>query len=152
NLERIFSDYPDPRIIYITRDPRPTVLSFNKMPFGTSSALLNSFICRIQFQHIQPYLDRILEVRLEDLTKDPRQVLQAILRFVGEPWDDAVLDHLKHSPVHDVPALPWFIGATREAPNQATSGGSWQKELSPAWIRLIERLNREAMERYGYRP
>src|SRR3989442_13498055 len=41
NLERIFADFADPRVVYITRDPRPTVQSFNRMPFGTSSVLLN---------------------------------------------------------------------------------------------------------------
>ena len=42
NLPRILADFPDARIVYIMRDPRPTVMSFNRMPFGTSSSLLNS--------------------------------------------------------------------------------------------------------------
>lgn len=152
NLDRIFADFPDARVIYITRDPRPTVLSFNRMPFGTSSALLNSWLCRVQFQHITPYLDRILEVRLEDLVAEPRTVLAQILGFVGEPWDDAVLDYLHHSATDDVPPLPWFVGATRELPSRAHSGGSWQEQLDPAWIRLVERINHASMERYGYPP
>ena len=152
NLGRIFADFPDARIIYITRDPRPTVLSFNRMPFGTSSALLNSWLCRVQFDHIQPYLDRILEVRLEDLVAAPRPVLEEILHFVGEPWDDAVLDYLGHSATDDVPPLPWFVGATRDRPSRVHSGGEWLEQMDPAWIRLVERINRASMERYGYAP
>lgn len=152
NLGRIFADFPDARVIYITRDPRPTVLSFNRMPFGTSSALLNSWLCRVQFDHIQPYLDRILEVRLEDLVAAPRPVLQQILRYLGEPWDDAVLDHLRCATTEDVPPLPWFVGATREQPSREQSGGGWREQLQPAWIRLIERINQSSMDRYGYPP
>ncbi len=152
NLQRIFADFPDARIVYIMRDPRPTVMSFNRMPFGTSSTLVNSWICKVQFAHVQPYLDRILEVRLEDLAADARPVLQSILNFVGEPWDDAVLDYVHHANLDDVPPLPWFVGATRELPSQKTSGGGWLERLDPAWIRIIEDLNRAAMQHYGYAP
>ena len=152
NLPRIFADFPDARIVYIMRDPRPTVMSFNRMPFGTSSSLINSWLCRLQFAHVEPFLDRILEVRLEDLVSDARPVLASILNFVGEPWDDAVLDHLHHAGRDDVPPLPWFVGATRELPSQKTSGGGWRERLDPAWIRIIEGLNQRAMQHYGYAP
>jgi hypothetical protein len=152
NLAQIFADFRDPRVIYITRDPRPTVQSFNRMPFGTSSALFNCLLCRLQFDHIRPYFDRMLEVRLEDLTRDPSTVLHTILRFVGEPWHDAVLDHVNRSAHDDVPPLPWFVGATAEHANQRRSEGHWQDGMDPAWIRLIEHFNRDAMTRYGYAP
>lgn len=150
NLAQIFADFPDARVVYIMRDPRPTTLSFNRMPFGTSSALFNCLLCRVQFDHIRPYLDRLLEVRLEDLIANPQQTLRGILNYLGEDWDDAVLDHVRHAATDDVPPLPWFVGATAEKPDRARSEGSWQDGLDPAWIRLIERLNRDAMARYGY--
>ena len=150
NLAQIFADFPDARVVYIMRDPRPTTHSFNRMPFGTSSVLFNCLLCRVQFDHIQPFLDRIFEVRLEDLTRDTPRVLRDILTYVGEPWDDAVLDHVRHAATDDVPPLPWFVGATAEQPNNRRSEGSWQDGLDPAWIRLIERMNQAAMDRYGY--
>lgn len=150
NLARIFADFPDARVICIMRDPRPTVLSFNRMPFGTSSALLNTYLYRIQFEHIKPYFDRILEVRLEDLSSDPRATMQSILNYVGEPWDDAVLDHVHRAQTDDVPSLPWFVKATRQGPDLRESGS--REPMAQVWIRLIERINREAMERYGYQP
>lgn len=152
NLAQIFADFPDARVVYITRDPRPTVHSFNRMPFGTSSALFNCLLCRLQFDHIQPYLDRILEVRLEDLSRDPRSVMQTILRFVDEPWHDAVLDHVAQAAHDDVPPLPWFVGATAEHANQKRSDGRWLDTMDPAWIRLVETFNRDAMRRYSYAP
>lgn len=150
NLPRIFADFPDARIVCIMRDPRPTVLSFNRMPFGTTSTMLNAQICRVQYQHIKPYLDRILEVRLEDLSADPRSTMQSILNYIGEPWDDAVLDHVSHSKADDVPPLPWFVGATQRAPNRRESGA--REELEPVWTRIVEWVNQESMTRYGYKP
>ncbi len=154
NLQRIFTDFADPRIVYITRDPRPTVLSYNRVPFGTSSSLLNSFICSIQYRHVKPYLDRILEVRLEDLSADPRSVMQTVLRFVGEPWDEAVLDHVHHAAADDVPPLPWFVRATHEQPGgeRAQNEQSWRERLPPVWIQIIEQINRRNMQHYGYVP
>jgi hypothetical protein len=152
NLEQIFKDYRDPRIVYIIRDPRPTVQSFNRVPFGAPSILLNGYLCRAQYNHVVPYLDKILEVRLEDLTADPRRAMQRILRYVGEPWDEAVLHHTSAAIHDDVPPLPWFAGATGEKPSRQGSDGGWRDRIAPAWIRLIERLNRPAMARYGYAP
>ena len=152
NLQRIFADFADPRVIYITRDPRPTMQSFGRMPFGTSSSLINSILCKMQFDHVEPYLDRILEVRLEDLAQDPRAAMSRILQFVGEPWDDAVLDHVSQSNTDDVPPLPWFVGATREQPSKETSGGGWRTQMDPSWIRIVERMNEKSMRRYGYEP
>lgn len=152
NLPRIFADFPDPRVVYITRDPRPTVSSFGRMPFGTCSDYVNSTLCKMQFEHIEPYLDRIFEVRLEDLAADPRAAMKRILQFVGEPWDDAVLDHVRLAAKDDVPPLPWFVGATAERPSKETTGGGWRSQLSPSWIRIVERMNEKSMRRYGYEP
>lgn len=150
NLERIFADFPAARVIFIVRDPVPTVQSFGQMPFGTGSPLINALLCRYQFAHVKPFLDRILEVRLEDLSSEPRTTMATILDFVGEPWDDAVLDHVRNAQTDDLPPSPWFVGATTRAPNQRE--GALRESLSPAWIRIVEWLNRDCMQQYGYAP
>jgi hypothetical protein len=150
SLGRIFADFADPRVVYVVRDPRATVASLGRMPWSTGSVLANSLFCRLQQALVAPFLDRILEVRLEDLAGDPRATMQTVLRFVGEPWDEAVLDHVRHARRDDVAPLPWFAAATGEAPSLAASEGGWRTALSPASIRLVERVNRAAMARYGY--
>jgi hypothetical protein len=37
--------------------------------------------------------DRFHLVRYEDLTAEPRPVLQSLFRFLGEPWEEAVLNY-----------------------------------------------------------
>ncbi|HNF96277.1 MAG TPA: sulfotransferase [Pseudomonadota bacterium] len=148
NLARIFSDFPDARVIFIVRHPVPTVQSFGQMPFGTGSPFINGLLCRIQYSHIKPFLDSILEVRLEDLSRDPRTTMQSILNFVGEPWDESVLDHVQNAQTDDLPPSPWFVGATKRAPNQRE--GAFRAELSAAWTEIVEWQNRETMQRYDY--
>ena len=152
NLGRIFSDYPDPRVIYMVRDPRATVASLGRMPFATPSTLLNSMLCAGQLGLLEQQRNRILVVKLEELIAKPREVMAGVLEFVGEPWDDAVLDHTAHAPADDVPALPWFESARHEKLRPDSGKQSWQKQLGPAWIRTIERISRFAMQRYGYQP
>jgi len=150
SLDRIFAEFADPRVIYVSRDPRPTVLSLSRMPWAASGVLLNSLFCRLQFEQTKPYLDRILEVRLEDLAAAPRAVLESVLHFVGEPWDEAVLDHVRRADRADVAPLPWFAAAQEQPPTIEAAERSWRTRLTLAEIHIIEQLTRPILKRYGY--
>jgi hypothetical protein len=149
SLARIFTDFPDARVIYIVRDYKATIQSLHRMPWAPESILLNSLFCRLQLYQIQPYLDRIFEVRLEDLVSEPRTTMRSILNFVGEPWDESVLDHVQHASRADVAPLPWFNTATQEALSPVTNTAR-DGSLSPAALRLLEGINHAGMMRYGY--
>jgi hypothetical protein len=145
HLDRLFADFPAARVILLVRDPRTTIVSFQRRPSSSPSILLNCSICQKQLEAVRPFLDRVLEIRLEDLLAQPEPVLRRVLDFVGEPWHDAVLDHAAHTPL-DLPPFPWFRGQgrAREAP------ASSRDQLAPAWVRYVERRLHWAMERYGY--
>lgn len=151
-LGRIFSDFPDPRVIYMMRDPRATVASLDRMPFAAPSTLVNSILCAQQYKMLKIHQTRVHEVRLEDLIAAPREVMQQVLEFLGEPWDEAVLDHTAHAPNDDLPPLPWFDSARKKKVGPDPGSPSWKAQLGPAWIRTIERINREGMVHHGYKP
>lgn len=149
HLRQILADFPDARVVHIVRDPRGAVASLQRMPWTSSSLLLNSGFCLRQVQAVLPFRRQLCEVRLEDLLSDPRRQLERILSFVGEPWDDAVLDYVAHAPVDDLPPFPWFEGARR--PLRVAAGPPrWTQELSPTWIRMIELMHAQVIGRYGY--
>jgi len=150
NLARIFHNFPDPRVIYIMRDPRATVASMRRMPFATSSTLMNSLLCAQQFKLLRPHLGRIHTIRLEDLIADPRTAMRRVLEFIEEPFDDAVLEHTAHSPTDDVAPFPWFESAKFKNPRSDPGSPSWQSKLNPAWIRIIERTNALGMKHFAY--
>lgn len=150
NLDRIFEDFPDARVIRIVRDPRDVVASLARMPWATDSINGGTTLCRMEHRQSLDYTDRIHKVRLEDLIADPRAVMEGVLAFVGEAWSEQVLDHPTHGPpASDVPPVPWFESATR-APKKGPVEPRWKKAYTPAQIRLIEEQTAECLDADGY--
>jgi hypothetical protein len=141
-LPQIFRDFPDAKVLRIVRDPRSTAESMTRVPFASASVLANAAIIEDEHRRMKPFLDRILTTRLEDLLTDTRSAMARILDFIGEPWDDAVLDHARHVPdVRDMPPQPWLDSA---AGDRARPEAKW-KSLTPRQIRLVERVAKGAM-------
>jgi len=149
HLDRIFRDFPDARVIHIVRDPRAVAVSLSRMPWACASLYANARFCATELRQVEPFRDRILQIRLEDLLGDARATMGRVLDHVGEPWDDAVLDHPRHIPdPNDMPPLPWLESAARE---RGAASASW-RSLPPTQIRVIERAARRVMDEVGYQP
>jgi len=148
-LGTVFESFPDARVVEVVRDPRAAVVSHTKVPFSSSSLLAVNRMLRRRVRAVQPFEDRIHFVRLEDLLREPRESIGKVLDFVGEPWDDAVLDHTRHTPKQDGIPFPWLLPGEGKPEARPPI---WPQELSPAWIRLIESRHRGTMERFGYEP
>ncbi|MCB0056510.1 MAG: sulfotransferase, partial [Caldilineaceae bacterium] len=147
-LDRIFADFPDARVVRIVRDPRAVVRSFARMPWAPASLVAGSGLCELERHQVSKHTDRLLQIRMEDLLDDPRATMAAVLDFVGEPWDDAVLAHHEHLPEpDDLPPVPWFASA-RKAPSRLRppDWSGWD----PVDLRLVEYLNRHTLDAFGY--
>jgi hypothetical protein len=148
HVARIFSDYPDARVIYIVRDPRAAVVSLTQMPWAAPSVYTNAIYCELDWRSIKKFDKRVMVVRLEDLIREPKPTMERILAHVGEPWDDAVLDHARNLPdTHDMPPYPWLESAT-SAPT-APPMPKWNT-LTPLEIRMIEDIAKRSMKEAGY--
>jgi hypothetical protein len=149
-LRRIFEDFPGARVVHIVRDPRGVALSLSRMPWAGASLFGNAHFCEVERRQVAPYRHRILTIRLEDLLSDARATMGRVLDHVGEPWDDAVLDHPRHIPdPNDMPPYPWLESA---AGSRGEKGVKWREALSPVQIRMIERQARRVMAEHGYQP
>lgn len=148
-LGRIFEDFPDARVIQITRDPRGTAQSLRRMPWASASLVANCVAVESNCKQVLPFLDRILVVRLEDLLADPRVEMGRVLDHVGEPWDEAVLDHPNHLPESlDMPPLPWLMGSARPLGKPTES---W-RAMDPLTLRVVEGLCKQSLATFGYEP
>jgi hypothetical protein len=148
-LGRIFADFADARVIHIVRDPRGATLSLSGMPWASSNDCANTWMCNSARKNVEPFADRLLEVRLEDLLENTRITMENVLDFVGEPWDDAVLDHANRVPaMDDMPPVPWLSTAARQLRGP---GVRWQ-DMAPERIRAIELMCLKTMDKYGYEP
>lgn len=152
HLARIFSDFPDARVVHIVRDPRGTSLSLSRMPWAAESLYTNAVFCELERRQVKTGDPRILKIRLEDLLGDARTTMGRVLEHVGEPWDDAVLDHAKNIPdKHDMPPLPWLESAARDRVAPAAPAGDW-KGMTPLQLRMVEHVGRHIMKEFGYAP
>jgi hypothetical protein len=145
-LAAIVGDFPDARIVHVVRDPRRVVVSLAQMPWATSSHGLNAFFCAQQVKAVGRFAGAVCTVRLEDLVTQPEAEMRRVLEFVGEDWDDAVLDHAAHGGGSDLPPFPWFFEAARPVGTAAPT----PLDLPPAWIRSIERTCAWTLREHGY--
>lgn len=146
-LEAIFADFPDARVVHVTRHPVATVGSILRMPWGADSALLDAALYRGVTSAVARHRERVLIVRLEDLLAEPRPTLERVLAHIGEAWDDRLLAHDQYAETGEDPPLPWLSQAA--APIARAERGP---AVEPALVRWIEAITAEAMDLYGYAP
>jgi hypothetical protein len=146
-LPEIFTDFPDARVVHVVRDPRETVQSLQRMPWTPPSLVFNALYLADERNQIAKWRNRILEVRLEDLLAQPRPTMKRVLDYVGEPWDEAVLDHARSIPEEsDIPQMPWHEGATRDR----SAAPERREGLSPLQTRMVELIAWRTMKEAGY--
>lgn len=146
-LEKLIEDFPGAKIIYVARDPRAQVYSHLTMPFSTPSLLLANFAVKRTSTKVERFKESMLSVKLEDLIRDPKSVMTAVLDYVDEPWDDRVLAHADYPLEDDGIPFPWLSEAGK---NRKAKALKWTAQLTPAWIRITERWQRHSMERFNY--
>jgi hypothetical protein len=146
-LDKLFADFPRARVICVVRDPRSTVYSLYRMPFAPASIISNCLQYERATAQALRHRHRILIVRLEDLVAQPRRVMQRVLAYAGEEWDERVLDHASHQPdAGEALPLPWqsqALEARLPRPND------WQD--MPALHRaVVESLCRRSIRLFRY--
>lgn len=147
DLDQLFRDYPDAKVIHMVRDPRAVVHSHFTMPWSTSSFIVANLMVRTNMRRIARHGDRILAVKLEELIDRPEAVMRQVLNFVDAPWSEQVLRHTEYLHDNDGIPFPWLMEATRRPQQKALR---WQDAVPPVWVRLTEAFNRQVFERYGY--
>lgn len=146
-LDAIFRDFPEARVIHVTRHPAGVADSLARMPWGCDSGVFNGLLYRRVSEQVRRWGDRVLCLRLEDLVANPQAQLERALAHVGEPWSALVLDHAAHTAAADDPPLPWLTPAAAPVSTRARAPG-----LSPAELRLVERAAGPALLAEGYAP
>lgn len=144
-LEDIFRFFPQARFVHVLRDGRDVACSMRHHPRHRveNGRLVPTGIRRPIEECVRRWANAVEAsrpfwkdpryhlVRYEDLVTRPRPTLAALFEFLGEPWDEAVMNHaLVASPFRDVTKFPQNPEAIE--PIRESALGRWQKELSPA--------------------
>lgn len=125
HLPFLLEMFPDANIIHVIRDV-PDVARSHRNAFGYKSALnaprkWSRYIAAVRAAARDLPADQYLEVRYERLVADIEGTMRQVCDFVGEPWDDAVLDY--QDKPHDVNPRYWDRTAQRRraAPQAAAA-------------------------------
>ena len=159
SIDFVTEVFPDAQIVHVIRDARDVVVSHRKR-FGYWSAVK----CVVKWpKYIRTARafgaalpeGRYHELRYEDAVRDPDKTLRALFEFLGEPWEEAVLEYADRS--HDV-AEKYTVEADKrraaagtDAAIYASRVGTYRRELDPFLRLLVRVFSGPTLRELGYR-
>ncbi|HET6534205.1 MAG TPA: sulfotransferase [Actinoplanes sp.] len=151
--------FPDAQIVHVIRDGRDVVVSHRKR-FGYWSAVKcvvkwPRYIRAARASGARLPSAQYHEVRYEAAVADPDKTLRSLFEFLGEPWEEGVLEYAGRA--HDV-ADKYTVEADQRRAAAGTGAaiyasrvGTHRRELDP-FLRLLMRIFAGRMLReLGYR-
>jgi hypothetical protein len=143
-IKRILEFYPNARFIVNYRDPRAVVASWlkkdnNKTVLGVTSSW-NKVANEILFLQ-QENIPNIYFMKYEDLISNPEETLKEICSFIGEEYEEAILDVTVVNSFYQDQGKSGFV---KEAINR------WKNNLTAIQIKVIERLTKPNRALLGY--
>jgi len=151
NIEEILRLYPQAKIIHMIRDGRDTVNSLLKMPWRPKGLLNNA---RFWSQYIkmgkkESLRPELITIKYENLMERPQDVLINICNFIGEKFEEGLLDDaLEPDNLFSAWESSWKHKSKQELDSSRVN--AWTRELSKDdQIVLDWALHKDLLE-FGY--
>lgn len=153
-LPQLFSLFPDAQVIHVIRDGRDCIASLDSMPWWRKSSIYSMLNWRRAIRKGTTALrkfdpDRFMELRYEDLVRDPVAALKKVCRFLGEDFTPRMLEFRRISEI----GVPDYKMGWHHATKQEVNSGSidrWKTDLAPWKIELMQRIAGRELDRYFY--
>lgn len=152
--ERIFEAFPHAKFIHMLRDPRDryaSVLARWEVRRGGIGAGLGEWFASVNAaeENLARWPSNYMIIRYEDLVTAPEHQVRRTCDFIGEEFADSML------------AMEGAEQFTREGANSSygkrkpgsispSSIGKYTQVLSPAQVRYVDTVAKDAMERHRY--
>jgi hypothetical protein len=156
HITEIFSFYPDAKIIICVRDVRDFLLSYQNKWTVTSeenvdrlrrlyhpiltSLLWRATIKKIARMEVLGPRENFLLVRYEKLVDDPATVVRDICRFIGEDFEEGMLNVDEQNSSF----------AVRQNGIYSSSVGRWRRALSNEEVYTAQRITKKYLGDLGY--
>jgi hypothetical protein len=162
-LDVIFRHFPQARFIHVLRDgrdvvcslrthPRHRVVNGELVPLNTWKPIAGcARRWRNDIERSRPYWSdpRFLTLRYEELVREPCPVLERLMAFVGEAWDDRLLEHAgTGSPFRNVTTFAQNPEALEPVSTRAVS--RWERDLDAKDRRIFKRIAGKLLIELGY--
>jgi hypothetical protein len=157
NVELLRALFPDAQFVHLVRDGRDCVASLKRMRWwqrdgrGSIEAIawwVEAVDCARRAKRSLP-ADSFYEVRYEDLVSDPRRELEALCTFLGEDFEESMLEsEVAAAALPERQRLSWHANTgekvdTRRIGSHATGLEHWER-------RLMEFVAGRRLRRFGY--
>jgi hypothetical protein len=147
----IYNLFPDALVVHILRDAREVVASSLEMPWERRSAAaiardLRHFTLESIERGHRAGAGHYLQVRYEDLARDPEAVLRLICTFIGDDYDPGMLDSARRGQAL-MPSASWQAQAAQPI---APVASKWRAKLKPADRVRVQAIARDLLAPYGY--
>jgi hypothetical protein len=163
HLHYIFEKFPKAKFIHVLRDGRDVACSLRTHPrhrvVGGKLVPVNTWkpmkYCAARWRDsllsAKPHMSdpRFHTVRYEQLVTNPRQTIADLMRFLDEPWDNALLAHSEAaSTFRDVTAFPQNPEALQPIGTAAVA--RWQRDMTEEDKRIFRDIAGELLIEHGY--
>ena len=145
--------FPDLQVVHLLRDGRDVVQSFLQVSKASLPYFAGAWLRAVRTaqafgaRHPAQYL----EIRYEDLVRDPRPSLERVASFLGLGFDERMLHHHELDlKLGDVERHPRLQGVWQ--PVYQTSIGRWRTALDPQQILELDQLLQPTLAALGYGP
>jgi hypothetical protein len=152
DLPDLMRDFPDAQFIHIVRDGRDVCLSWAEVDW-VKLDVRKAAKRWVRWVRAASHPSRLgptqyYELRYEDLVQEPRRVLEAVCRFLGEPFDERMLEY--HQQEHLVPEERRKFHTRLSQPPDASRVFRWRKEMSASNVRRFEAVAGSLLLRFNY--
>jgi hypothetical protein len=148
--------YPDAQIVHIVRNPRDVIDAWRRF-YGLKSVgrAAKAWVRYVRSAHefaVGRGPDRVTEIRYEDLVRDPEPTLRSLFGWLGETWDESVLDFADRP--HSFGAGPLRMEderwARRNGALRTTSIGVGHGPSIAVPFAFVRRTGGDLLETFGY--
>jgi len=154
-LSYLLDHFPKSHFVFIARDPRDGVRSARKHPVIWSTfpdedrlgGYLEVWRQSVEACLVQVGDDAVFQIRYEDLCRDPRTEVQALLESIGIQFED---QQLKPEGYGNTRASTSETHSRLRAPITSKTVGKWKDTLTKTDIRRIERTLADEMKALDY--
>ena len=148
--------FSNAKFIHVIRDPRATVLSLMKAPFGSNkignSCNLWQSAIKIHQQYAEELgAERYKAIKYEDLVCQPEETLREICKFLNLEFSLQMLNFDRRKELGFNKRYIKHMSNTLK-PLFTSSINTWQKELTNTQIAIIQNILAEEMRLLDYQP
>jgi len=152
-MDTLWTLFPGCRFIHLVRDGRDVALSLQALSWGSKDLLrvAQDWRWKVTMGRKMGRMvpDHYLEIHFEDLVVSPRDTLRRVCEFIGERFEESMLDY-PDTAIEAMPAssLVWHRSSVR--PPDADKAGAWRSRMGRVDQALFDSVAGDALSMFGY--